>query len=81
MTWIFAGVFAWLVTAIGVLGLCRAAAEGDRAMRWPPLDDEEAWEQLRARLEGPTRYCPACGGWLAGDDLFDTPECQGAWLT
>ena len=64
---------AWIVTAIGVLGLCRAAAEGGRAMR-PPLDD---LERLYAT---PDRYCPACGAWLAGDALFDTPECQSEWL-
>lgn len=64
---------AWIVTAIGVLGLCRAAAEGDRAMR-PPLDD---LERLYAT---PDRYCPACGAWLAGDALFCGAECQEAWL-
>jgi hypothetical protein len=79
--WIFAGVFAWLATAVGVLGLCRAAADADRAMHahYPPLDDEDAWADLVARLEAPTRCCPTCGAWLPGDALFDRPECQQIW--
>jgi len=62
--------FAWT--------LCRAAADADRAPR-PPATDP-AWEDLRRQLEEPARHCPMCGTWLAGDDLFDTAECQWLWM-
>lgn len=48
-----------------VSALCRAAP-----------DDLDDLERLYAE---PDRYCPACGTWLAGDALFDSPECQ-AWF-
>lgn len=73
----FAGVVGWLTTLVGVLGLCRAAAEGDRQLHahYPPLDE---LERLYAE---PDRYCPTgCGTWLAGTDLFCGTECQTLWL-
>jgi hypothetical protein len=72
--WLLFGVAAWLAAVAGGIGLCRAAAEGDRLLAQLPVDE---LERLYAE---PDRYCPTCGGWLAGDDLFDSAECQGAWL-
>ena len=65
--------FAWIAAAIVGLSLCRAAAEGDRAM--PP-----PWDDLERLYATPDRYCPACGAWLAGDGIWCGAECQGAWL-
>lgn len=73
MMWLFGGA----VTAAAVLfalGLGRAAKDADMHAQHPPLDE---LERLYAE---PDRYCPACGGWLAGDDLFDSAECQAAWM-
>lgn len=71
--WLLA-VFVWLATVVGVLGLCRAASEGDRAMHSTPGDDLERLYAL------PDRYCPTCSAWLPGEQLFCGDACQGAWL-
>lgn len=74
MMW-FAGGIAWAAAAVSVVALCKAAARGDQLhAQYPPLDE------LELLYAEPDRYCPACGGWLAGDDLFDRPECQAAWM-
>lgn len=70
MMWVLA--VAYTACIVGVLGLCRAAAIGDRQLHAQPDDLERLYAE-------PDRYCPACGTWLAGDALFDSPECQ-AWF-
>lgn len=73
MMWLAGGAITAAATLIA-LGLCRSAANADHHAQYPPLDE---LERLYAE---PDRHCPACGGWLAGADLFDTPQCQAAWM-
>lgn len=81
MMWLAAAAVAWLATAIaiGVLGLCRAAANGDRAMH-APLDDEP-WAALVRRLEGPTSWCATCAQPITDDRLWCGDECAQEWLS
>lgn len=76
MMWFAGGIVAWAAAAVSVIGLCKAAARGDRLhAQHPPLDE---LERLYAE---PDRYCPTgCGTWLPGVDQFCSPECQTLWL-
>lgn len=80
--WLAGLVVGWLTSLVGVLGLCRAAANGDRQLHahHPRLDDDQAWEQLRRQLEEPSTWCAACGDQTLGGDLFCGSACQTAWL-
>ena len=44
------------------------------------IPEPAGWDDLELLYATPDRYCPACGAWLAGDALFDTPECQTAFM-